>query len=125
MPMMPPMPPSGGDMPAMPQGGSPMALGAPPSEMGAPPADGAPSGPTAEDGEPDFDTAMADLVTHASQDLDESDIKVLSKSMTPDVSWVLSKIFGVPAVHALQGLGKGPALGAPNGPTGPTSMMGK
>lgn len=54
-----------------------------------------------EQKKPSFDEAMVNLVSSILPELNEQDLKVLKK-LTPDISWVLGKVFGSQAITALQ-----------------------
>lgn len=110
----PPMP--GGMAPPGGLGSAPPGMGGPPDMTGMQPPDGAPEGGVPET--PDFEDAMAALVQHALPTLNPQDIKVLTKSLTPDSAWVLSKIFGPKAITMLEMAANPKLATAPMGPTG-------
>lgn len=132
MPMPMQMPPPGGPQgmmgppPGMMPGGPPMSLpNAGPRPMpqraspqpappgGAmPPAQGAPPG---EDEELDFEMAMEHLTMAGLSQLDDVDFKALTK-LTPELSWVLSKIYGRPAIETLRKAGASQRKGFAGGP---------
>lgn len=114
--MMPPPNAMGGPPPqgmAMPM--PPEAMGAAPAPAGGGPMQGPPPA-EAEDEGLDFEQTMADLTMAGLSQLDDVDFKALSK-LSPDLSWVLSKIYGTPAIEVLRKAGasqrKGFVGGAP------------
>ena len=114
--MQPPGPMPGGPSVSGPGPAPQMASPQPAPPGGAmPPAQGASPG---EDEELDFEQAMADLTMAGITQLDDVDLKALSK-LSPDLSWVLSKIYGPTAVDVLRKAGatqrKGFAGGSPQG----------
>lgn len=121
-PMMPPSAPPDGPPPGAAPAGPPVGgsgPGAMPAPMMAGPGAGPPPGPPGPqdpNAEPSFDDAMGSLVEAIAPTLHPNDIKVLKK-LTPDVAWVLSKVFGVKAVSMLTHIGV-----ASNAPAGQNMM---
>ena len=91
----------------MPMGGAPGP---------APAGGGMPQGaPPEEDAELDFEMAMEHLTMAGLSQLDDVDFKALTK-LTPELSWVLSKIYGRPAIETLRKAGASQRKGFAGGP---------